>query len=483
MGEYSWGSRLCHASRASTTTTGGPYLLLQIWAWERIPSIRPKMYPFIWMPYNEERLAALPRYCRHGKHIWRARVPLVFWHIIGFHCPDRVMRQFGLVQKVPEPINTNPNRLHQLDLSGYPGRNWAQFLRAWIQYWNARANVEVIDQLANTFNPSNNYLKWYHEHIVLYILNLSDQNPQIGQMLQGASGQFEYLVCIYLRLLTVRSIRFWASFDIKCPIHTGPLSSRGRQRRHDQYDGSTVVEPTVQVIGIDTGYQHTPPVQQFTPFESSPVLGVDRGMAAWCHVSRDMFIPQLASMTIGAQATPSQQFSPFAAPPTPVADMYGFDPRFPSSSQLPPYEHVPMTGNFSSPTALHPIFTFLSGTGDTSSSLELSYYYSLGQSLVFPSTDQPSYASGHVSTGDFVTYRSTNNSESNDTSDALETDDVDPDSGSRDDPSSHDVPNHPGVVLGEHQRRRLKRFCCPSTTPQNVGKGKGKSKGNMHPKH
>ena len=51
--EYSWGSatlvclysRVCHASRASTTTTGGPYLLLQIWAWERIPSIRPGMHP------------------------------------------------------------------------------------------------------------------------------------------------------------------------------------------------------------------------------------------------------------------------------------------------------------------------------------------------------------------------------------------------------------------------------------------------------
>nr|XP_027087693.1 serine/threonine-protein phosphatase 7 long form homolog [Coffea arabica]XP_027087694.1 serine/threonine-protein phosphatase 7 long form homolog [Coffea arabica] len=255
MGEYSWGSatlaclysRLCHACRASTTTTGGPYLLLQIWAWERIPSIRPEMYPapeigefpvagrwvaertgvdppgrrssyyrehiallrmdeFIWMPYSDERLAALPRYCRHGERIWRARVPLVFWHIIEFHCPDRVMRQFGLVQNVPEPVNTNPQGLHQFDLSGYPGRNWAQFHSAWIQYWNARANAEVTGQLADTFRPSNDYLKWYHEHTILYISNPSDQNLQMGQMLQGVSGQFEYLVCIYLRLPSLGTI-------------------------------------------------------------------------------------------------------------------------------------------------------------------------------------------------------------------------------------------------------------------------------------
>ena len=158
------------------------------------------------MPYSDERLAALPRYCRHGERISRVRVPLVFWYIIEFHCPDRVMRQFGLLQNIPEVVNTNLNGVYQLNLSGYPGRNWAQFHRGWIQYWNARANAEVTGQLADTFRPSNDYLKWYHEHTILYISNPSDQNPQMGQMLQGVSGQFEYLVCIYLRLLSLGTI-------------------------------------------------------------------------------------------------------------------------------------------------------------------------------------------------------------------------------------------------------------------------------------
>ena len=47
MEEYIWGSatlaclysRMCHGSRASTAITSGPYLLLQIWIWKRIPSI------------------------------------------------------------------------------------------------------------------------------------------------------------------------------------------------------------------------------------------------------------------------------------------------------------------------------------------------------------------------------------------------------------------------------------------------------------
>ncbi|XP_071914151.1 serine/threonine-protein phosphatase 7 long form homolog isoform X4 [Coffea arabica] len=54
MSQYSWGSatlaclysRLCHASRASAITSGGLYLLLQLWAWERIPVIRSDVLPY-----------------------------------------------------------------------------------------------------------------------------------------------------------------------------------------------------------------------------------------------------------------------------------------------------------------------------------------------------------------------------------------------------------------------------------------------------
>ena len=110
-----------------------------------------------------------------------------------------------------------------------------------------------------------------------------------------------------------------------------------------------------------------------------------------------------------------------------------------------------MTSDSSSFEALHPILSLLSGTGGTSSLLELPDYYSFGQPSVFPSTGQPNYASGHVSTGDFVTFRSTNDCGSSDTTDSSSRDDVDPDSASRDDSSPGDCLNLLGVILGEHQ--------------------------------
>ena len=80
--------------------------------------------------------------------------------------------------------------------------------------------------------------------------------------------------------------------------------------------------------------------------------------------------------------------------------------------------------------------------------MELPDYYSFGQPSIFPFIGQPNYASGHVSTGDFVTYRSTNDSASSNTSDASATDDVDPDSAFRDDPPFRDYLNHFGVIRG-----------------------------------
>lgn len=81
------------------------------------------------MPYNNERLAALSIYWTYGERIWWAKVPIIFWHMIEFHCPNCVMCQFELIQNVFDPVDTNCNGVHQLDLADYPEKNWAQFHR------------------------------------------------------------------------------------------------------------------------------------------------------------------------------------------------------------------------------------------------------------------------------------------------------------------------------------------------------------------
>ncbi|XP_073107345.1 serine/threonine-protein phosphatase 7 long form homolog [Elaeis guineensis] len=142
-GHYSWGSaglawlyrELCKASRIDAHDIAGPLILLQVWVWYRFPSIAPRrllqppidpimdlaggdalpagplamrwrdafeVMEIVWQPHTPLILAGLPDYCFSGQHIWRCRVTLLYFFIVEWHYPDRVMHQFGLRQTIPE---------------------------------------------------------------------------------------------------------------------------------------------------------------------------------------------------------------------------------------------------------------------------------------------------------------------------------------------------------------------------------------------
>ena len=56
----------------------------------------------IWTPYAPPSVRELiPDYCLIAPDIWRASVPLICFHIVEWHHPDRVLRQFGMQQPIP----------------------------------------------------------------------------------------------------------------------------------------------------------------------------------------------------------------------------------------------------------------------------------------------------------------------------------------------------------------------------------------------
>ncbi|XP_019157769.1 PREDICTED: serine/threonine-protein phosphatase 7 long form homolog [Ipomoea nil] len=146
-GQYSWGSAvlaflyraLCNASEHAKSHVCGCLLLLQIWAWERLPMVRPEGFlpahdgqdlplasrwggphdwatvpnhvvrayrdqldrvqtdSFVFQPYRL-LLHRLPDYCRAGEDIWTAEVPLIFGYVVEEYFPSRFCRQFGAQQ-------------------------------------------------------------------------------------------------------------------------------------------------------------------------------------------------------------------------------------------------------------------------------------------------------------------------------------------------------------------------------------------------
>lgn len=159
-GHYNWGGAvlavlyrtLCWAVTHKAKTIWGPVVLLQHWAWTRLPMGRPRplngwepswglpdhescpafgtkwccrhdyknahhragvsyfrsqiqnlMEGMVdWMPYKE-KFDKLSLRVHLDEDYWLARVPLIHFWIVEHHYPDRVMRQFGLHQTCPPP--------------------------------------------------------------------------------------------------------------------------------------------------------------------------------------------------------------------------------------------------------------------------------------------------------------------------------------------------------------------------------------------
>ncbi|KAL3373857.1 hypothetical protein AABB24_005705 [Solanum stoloniferum] len=237
VGSYSWGSAtlaylyrfLCKASQSTQNEIAGFLPLLQIWAWERVTVLRPQIvaqrdtrniFPvglprgphaarwfahfswtdttkhvlrvfrdaldsmtedqFIWEPYSSDIIESLPEYCRFGRDIWRARVPIFCWDVVEVHLPDRVMRQFGLVQAIPSPFPFDATHFHY-DRRGRPNTNWELEHAQWLHFWNHIdqyvCNAPILHGLLRYDDP---YLIWFRR-ITRFIIGNPISSPQQQQ--------------------------------------------------------------------------------------------------------------------------------------------------------------------------------------------------------------------------------------------------------------------------------------------------------------
>ncbi|XP_050254850.1 serine/threonine-protein phosphatase 7 long form homolog [Quercus robur] len=211
---YSWGSaclawlyrELCRASHKETSQIGGCLLLVQYWVWARFPYLCPaiergppvgaygppargplylkwawvpnkknrpahifrdryrqqiaSMLPsqVVWQPY-EAHFEDLPPWCVAGRAVWTATVPLVCFHLVEIHTPDRVVRQFGMIQEIPEDVNTDPV-LHAIDLRGKVGVDWMRKHATHLLNWGNRLQ-RCCQAVLGDMPPQHQYFDWF----------------------------------------------------------------------------------------------------------------------------------------------------------------------------------------------------------------------------------------------------------------------------------------------------------------------------------
>jgi len=221
---FSWGNatlgwlyrQLCDACRRSkdSANLGGCAYLLQLWMWERLPVGRPERYAhgvtplykgeavatvgwlwnnvgtvhgnpgrrYIdysnaldcpnaahveWQPYNRMEVQNMNRspQCMRDNEYWCSVCPLICYYIVEYHLPNRVMRQFGILQSCPpEYINTS-YELHGTDRRKQRGaKNWEEKHLAYVNAWNGRGNNIVYGGPVHREAQFNIYLDWLKQN-------------------------------------------------------------------------------------------------------------------------------------------------------------------------------------------------------------------------------------------------------------------------------------------------------------------------------
>lgn len=138
---------------------------------------------FIWQPYTSDVIETLPEYCFIGQHIWRYRGPLICIFIVEPHMSDRVMRQFGMVQSIPDDAVYSSDQ-HRLTLKGNLGISWVQKHQPSIDIWNSRLDHIFESQLIVGDGTVPEYRDWYVVRTRRFHSRMGALHAYIGDLLK-----------------------------------------------------------------------------------------------------------------------------------------------------------------------------------------------------------------------------------------------------------------------------------------------------------
>ena len=125
---------------------------------------------FIWEPYAGI-LDRLPDYCLAGRPLWRYRGPLICVYIVEPHQPDRVARQFGMIQRIPDQPHYSQEH-HAMTLRGQKVLDYIQTHQPSVTHWQHRMEHIWIDDLIDGDAIVPEYMDWYLPRTVRFLSHI-----------------------------------------------------------------------------------------------------------------------------------------------------------------------------------------------------------------------------------------------------------------------------------------------------------------------
>ncbi|KAH1257463.1 Serine/threonine-protein phosphatase 7 long form [Glycine max] len=129
-----------------------------------------KRHEFVWEPYTTTVISWLSPICVVRSDARCAVVRLICFQVIEWHQPDRVLRQFGMQQPIPESPS-QPLNIHGITLKGKHDENWVQLFAPMIDQWNNchAIRVDAYPRQEDLLIFNSDYMVWYRRKIKMFV--------------------------------------------------------------------------------------------------------------------------------------------------------------------------------------------------------------------------------------------------------------------------------------------------------------------------
>ncbi|KAL0449008.1 UNVERIFIED_CONTAM: hypothetical protein Slati_1457200 [Sesamum latifolium] len=213
---------------------------------------------FIWQLYDMDSGRIMAYAADFTPKLWRSASPLIFYAIMKIHHPERVLRQFGMRQNIPEMPDSRDMILHKISRKARTGTDWGVQHIVHISRWQRRRDLIVHrPPISNGRHTERGYWEWYNNITRRFVSSSTNRHMKSGYQ----SGD----AC--MRDNVVEQIQSFCLSN-----QPRPTDVEGLNRLLDQYDATldNISGPSTAYTPQD--YYVPQPSQQDDWFQSAPYM-------------------------------------------------------------------------------------------------------------------------------------------------------------------------------------------------------------------
>ncbi|MFQ6622472.1 hypothetical protein Gotur_001808 [Gossypium turneri] len=143
---------------------------------------------FIWMPHCYPKIiAVIPSSAYVRSEMWCTNAPIINFNVVEWYHGDRVLRQFGCIQYIPDPP-CEVGAVHDINKRGKPQLDWGVKHQKFVAMWNNQMGRRPQMVMAYSLQPSLEYIQWYYSCGKPYILG--GQSTVVPPHMQRPGGSY-----------------------------------------------------------------------------------------------------------------------------------------------------------------------------------------------------------------------------------------------------------------------------------------------------